>query len=102
MNKKPKIYKPDMSFTDNNRKAYYSYLDNQDKDYASDGMSIDSFLNKVSNDGNYVFNRRVIIITNNREYDTKIVGKFGNKIITIDNDSIDVNSILKVYEKKIK
>ncbi len=109
MNKKPEIFKPNMDFIDNNEKAYVSFLQNGDSkfdasdflDDDSDGnLSVDviSFINGLSNDG-YVFNKRVVIVTKNRTYDTRIAGKIGNRIITLDSDSINIDDIVKIYEK---
>ena len=104
MNKKPNIFKPNMEFIDTNKKAYCSYLEEpsiQDEEIEND-VDVLTFLNKLSNSGSYVFNKRVVIVTNNRTYDTRIAGKMGNRLITLDNDSININDIKKIYEKKIK
>lgn len=101
MEKKPEIFKPNMSFIDNNKKAYYSFLEEPLKEEKTDeGYSVEDFFNKVSGSGSYVFNKKVVILTKNKKYDTKIAGNFNNKIITLDNDSIDKKDIIKIYEKK--
>ena len=106
MNKKPKIFKPNMDFVDNNKKTYCSYLD--------DKLGIDSserefkinrkedvinFINQLSNSGSYVFNKNIYIKTNNEEFETRIAGKIGNRIITLDNRSINIDDIVSIYEK---
>lgn len=100
MSKIPKIFKPEMEFIDNNRKAFYSYLKDTDEEVADNSLSVDEFFNKVSNSGTYVFNKKVIIVTNNKKYDTRIAGRFGDRIITLDGDSIKTGDIVKIYEKK--
>ena len=102
MNQKPSIFKPNMTFIDTNKKTYYSYLE---KPFIKDNNieeSVDvlEFLNKISNNWSYVFSKKVIIVTDNKTYDTRVAGKIGNKIITIDNDSININDIKKIYQKK--
>lgn len=108
MNKKPEIFKPNMDFIDNNEKAYVSFLQNDESrfdndDYLdeSDGNTLDvvDFINKLSHDG-YVFNKRVVIVTRDKTYDTKIAGRLGNRIITLDSDSINIDDIVKIYEKQ--
>ncbi len=106
MSKKPEIFKPNMSFTDNNKKAYYSYLEdpleieNENIEKTEDTTDVIGFLNNISSSGSYVFNKKVIIVTNDRTYDTRIAGKLGNRLITLDNDSINIDDIKKIYEKK--
>lgn len=102
MEKRPEIYKPNMDFIDNNKKTFYSYVEEPSprlEDEVS-SESVQDFLNKVSGSGRYVFNRNVVIVTRDKTYDTKIAGKLGNKIVTLDNDSIDIDDIVKIYEKK--
>ena len=109
MNKKPEIFKPNMDFIDNNEKAYVSFLHNRDSkintndllgDVTHGDTSLDvvDYINALSHNG-YVFNKRVVIVTKNRTYDTRIAGKIGNRIITLDNDSINIDDIVKIYEK---
>ena len=103
MGKKPEIFKPNMSFIDNNKKAYYSYLEEpslRKEEEKEELGGVQDFLNKISNSGGYVFNKKVVIVTKDKTYDTKIAGKIGNRLVTIDNDSISINDILKIYEKK--
>lgn len=105
MNKKPEIFKPNMDFIDNNEKAYVSFLQNGDKrndisGFVNDNTTVDviDFVNGLSKNG-YVFNKRVVIVTKNKTFDTRVAGKIGNRIITLDNDSINIDDIVKIYEK---
>ncbi len=101
MDKKPEIFKPDIGVVNNNRKSYYSFLDDR-LDIKSDIEQVEQpidFINRLSKSGSYMFNREVVIITKDKRYETKIAGKIGNKIVTLDNESIDINEILKIYQK---
>jgi len=100
MSKKPKIFKPNMNFKDNNKKTYYSFLEEYTDDYVSDEVNVSDFIDNLSNNSSYVFSKRVIIETEDKKYDTRIAGRFGNKIITLDNDIIDISNISNIYEKK--
>ena len=105
MNKKPEIFKPEMDFIDNNKKAYYSFLEDrlnikpeiEEKEVSKDEVT--DFINKLSKSEGYIFNKNIVIETKNKKYDTKIAGKIGNRLITLDNDSININDITKIYEK---
>lgn len=104
MGKKPEIFKPNMEFKDNNKKAYYSYLEEpfvkQEESIEENKLDVIDFLNTLAASSSYVFNRKVVIVTKDKTYDTRIAGKLGNKIITLDNNSIDIDDIIKIYEKK--
>ena len=105
MNKKPKIYKPDMSFIDNNKKTYCSYLEDRssikDENYNKPNSKEDiiNFINKLSSSESYVFNKNIKIKTKNDEFETRIAGKIGNRLITLDNKSINIDDIIDIYEK---
>lgn len=106
MNKKPEIFKPNMDFIDNNEKAYVSFLQNGDSkldtsdflDNDNNSLDVVDFINTLSHNG-YIFHKRVVIVTRDKTYDTRIAGKIGNRIITLDNDSINIDDIVKIYEK---
>ena len=85
-----------MNFIDNNKKAYYSYIE---KPNEAENVDVIDFLNQISNSG-YIFNKEVVIVTDKKTYQTRIAGKLGAKIITLDNDSININDIKKIYLKK--
>ena len=57
-------------------------------------------MNKLAKSGSYIFNKDVIIVTKDKKYETRIAGKLGDRIVTLDNDSININDIIKIYEKK--
>lgn len=99
--KKPNIYKPPINHkVNNNKKAYYSYLetDNIEAGNYQDEEPMDT-LNRLINSGSYIFNKKVQIITNTKTYNTKIAGKIGDRIITIDGDDIYLSNIKKIIEK---
>ena len=101
MNRKPEIFKPKMENKNNNERSYYSFLKEEEvlsSKRIFDETPID-FINRISKSGSYIFNRDVIIETKNKKYETRIAGKLGNRIITLDTDSIDINDIVKIYEK---
>lgn len=100
--KKPEIYKPNIGNINNNTKAYYSFLDDrldiERKEEPIKESPID-FINKLSKSGTYIFDKDVVIVTKDKKYETRIAGKIGNRVITLDNDSININDIIKIYQK---
>lgn len=103
MDKKPEIFKPEIGKIDNNKKAYYSFLEDRldiKTDEYEENDDVITFMNKLARSGSYIFNKDVIIVTKDKKYETRIAGKLGNRIITLDNDSIRIDDIIKIYEKK--
>lgn len=100
--KKPEIYKPNIGNINNNTKTYYSFLDDrldiERKEESINESPID-FINKLSKSGTYIFDKDVVIVTKDKKYETRIAGKIGNRVITLDNDSININDIIKIYQK---
>lgn len=61
-------------------------------------ISLDTILNDTNK---YLFNHKYKIILNNGKiYESSIISKKGLKIITIDNDLIDISDIKNIYEIK--
>ena len=101
--KKPEIFKPNIGNINNNKKSYCSFIDSRVEvdNFINneDGEEPIDFINWLSKSGSYIFNKDVIIETKDKKYNTRIAGKLGNRIITLDNDSININDIIKIYEK---
>lgn len=101
MEKKGSMYKPRIGNIDNNQKIYYSYLEDKlSTDYNENSLNIEDFLKNLNSDGSYIFNKDVVIETFDDVYNTRIAGKIGSRIVTLDNRSIDMKDIKKIYEKK--
>ena len=101
MKKIPKIFKPNIEHQiNNNRNVYYSFIEDKVDSYRDDYVEdpIDT-LNRLINENAYIFNKKVLIKTNTRDYLTKIAGKMGEVVITIDGDSININDITQIIEK---
>lgn len=101
MKKIPKIFKPNIEHQiNNNRNVYYSFIEDKVDSYSEDYTEdpIDT-LNRLIKENAYIFNKKVLIKTKNKDYLTKIAGKMGEVVITIDGDSININDITQIVEK---
>ena len=98
MEKKSSVFKPDVKGVDNNKKVYYSFLDDN-LDVKKSEEDPRAFIDKLDNDGSYIFSKKVIIKTKDKTYDTKIAGKIKDKIITTKSQVIPIDSIISIYEK---
>ena len=92
--KKKKIYVNKVNKKIDNNQTYCD-VNNEESifNYHDDELSVDEKLNKLFNTNGYIFNIDVKIITDNKTYHTKIAGKVGDNIITLDNDIIKISDI---------
>ncbi len=99
MNKKiPNIYKKEITKDHINNKTVSSVrkeIDNK----KTDNTSVSEKLNKLFKSNRYVFNIGVIIKTKKKDYDTKIIGKIKNSIITMEDDVIPIIEIEDIIIK---
>lgn len=97
--KKPNIFKPliDHKIT-NNKKVYYSFLENDDKVIRNTKENPRTTLNRLFNNGSYIFSKKVEVVTNDKTYITKIAGKMGDKIVTLDKNVIALDDIKEIRE----
>ena len=94
-NKLPKIFKKDITKDHINNTKTVSI----NKKINSDNLSVEDKIKKLFKSTRYVFNIGVIIKTKNKEYDTKIIGKVKNSVITYDNDIIPIVEIEDIIIK---
>ncbi len=97
MKKLPKIYHEGLNKAiPNNREVYY--LKNQESKETEErkSESVDEVLKKVFNGIGYSFNIPLKIITNNKTYETSLIGKTGNYLITFDNDTIPLSEVKEI------
>ena len=95
------IFKPKINHSlNNNKRVYYSYLEaNNNIDTRTSNEKPIETLNRLMQNGSYIFNRKVLIETKNKVYETKIAGRIDKRVITIDGDDILLSDIIKITEK---
>lgn len=103
MKKLPKIYQNEITKKiNNNEEVFYSSRENKVivDDYQEE--SIDEILRSVFNGIGYSFNIPLIIETTTKTYETSLIGRTKNYLITFDNDTIPLGSIKKIQKKNPK
>ena len=90
--KKKKIYVNEINKKIDNNQDYCNVFEKEEV-IISKKLTIDEKLQELFNKNGYVFNVNVKIITDSKKYDTKIAGRVGNNIITLDNDVISIKDI---------
>ena len=94
--KLPKIFKKNVSKEHiTNENIYYTSSNQKDRKVIDNNsnLTVEEKIKKLFKSSRYVFNIGVIIKTKKREYDTKIIGKIKNSLITEEDIEIPIVEI---------
>lgn len=95
-NKLPKIFKNNITRNHtNNKEVVYTSSVEPHKDI----VNVEDKIKKLFKSSKYIFNIGVIIKTKNKTYDTKVIGKIKNSLITEDNIEIPIIEIEDIIIK---
>ena len=97
MKKLPKIYQNDISKEiNNNKKSCYVSLEpiEIEKD------ELDITLDEIFSGLGYSYNIPLIIKTTKDNYQTSLIAKIKNNLITIDNEIIPISEVISIKRKK--
>lgn len=102
--KLPKVFKKNISKEHINNAKVYSTNSNkklikETKTKSKNNLSVEEKIKKLFKSSRYVFNIGVIIKTNKKEYDTKIIGRIKNSLITLENEEIPIIEIEDIIIK---
>lgn len=99
--KLPNIFKKDVSREHiTNSKIFASNKNIKNNSVREDtGVSVEDKIKKLFRSNRYVFNIGVIIKTKNEEYDTKIIGRIKNSLITAEEEVIPIIEIEDIIIK---
>ena len=99
--KLPDIFKKTVEKGHSNNKKVFTTknIAKENNDFKSDVISIEEKIKKLFKSTRYVFNIGVIIKTKNKSYDTKVIGRIKNSLITDDNDIIPIVEIEDIIIK---
>jgi len=102
--KLPKVFKKNISKEHINNAKVYSANSNktlikETKTKSKNNLSVEEKIKKLFKSSRYVFNIGVIIKTNKKEYDTKIIGRIKNSLITLENEEIPIIEIEDIIIK---
>lgn len=89
MKKLPKIYQNNIDKKINN---------NKEVDYVKK-VDIKNILNEIFNGRGYSYNKEVIIETSNKVYDTYIITRTKNNIVTLEDEIINIDDIINIKIK---
>lgn len=101
MKKLPKIYQNNINKTIKNNKNVCYLKDDVPLPQKENTQSIETIIDKIFSGVGYSYNIPVLIETPTKVYDTSLVAKTSNNIITLDNEIIPLTSItaLKIKDE---
>lgn len=101
MNKKlPEMFKKNIDKSHlNNKEICYVSKEKVVKSNSDNTETVEEKIKKLFKSSKYVFNIGVIIKTKKKTYDTKVIGKIKNSLITEDNETIPIIEIEDIIIK---
>lgn len=100
MKKLPKVYQNNITKTIKNNKTVCHLKDEESTETLENKESLTDTLSEIFSGVGYSYNIPVLITTKTKTYDTSLVAKTSNNIITLDNEIIPINSIISLKIKK--
>lgn len=97
MKKLPKIYQNSIRKTINNNKTV-CYLKNENTPYQTN--NIEDTLDAIFNGMGYAYNIPVTLTTKYKTYNTSLITKTKNNVVTLDNDIIPLVDIIDIKINK--
>ena len=93
MKKLPKVFQTEIKKINNNKKVYDSSYDKTEIKKEEQSLSVKDKIKELVKDNNYIFNKEVTLIYNDKEITCNIAGIVNNHIITMDNEIIKINDL---------
>ena len=100
MDNKPKMYQNNTKKEfHNNKRIYMSYDNNTntEADILKSNNDIRKKVNNIMHANDFIYSKMVHLIIGNDTITRKIIGIFGNSIVTIDNEYIPLDNIKDIY-----
>lgn len=103
MAKLPKIYQNTIhKEINNNKKVYYGMKLEESgvvEESATTKEEIETLIDDIFSLPTYSFNIPLLIHTKNKVYDTSLIARRNNSLLTFDNDIIPLAEIIKIEKK---
>ena len=99
MKKLPKVYQNEFNKKINNNREV-CYLKEETSKIIEPSKTIDETLTEIFSGIGYSYNIPVIIKTTNKVYETSLISKTKNNLITLDNEVIPINEIIGIEKLK--
>lgn len=94
----PRVFQnKDININTNN---YQEYFYSSNSNIIKNNTNIKDKINKIFNNRDYIYKINVIIETIDNKKEYTLIGKTSKKLITLDNELINIDSIIDIYEKR--
>lgn len=77
----------------NNDTVYYCTTNNVS---IKEEKNVEKFIDKLFKENGYIFNKPVLIKTKDRDFETAIIKKYNNRVITLSEDIIYIDDIISI------
>ena len=99
-NKLPKVFQNKIEKKiNNNNKFFYSANKHKENDNA-EPVDVRKKINEIFSSTNYIYKASVLIKLSDKTFNTKIIGRNKNYLITMDNKTIPIDEIKDISIKK--
>lgn len=88
-----------INYEDNSQDLFYS-KNNIERKTPTNKIDINTQIKNIFSSTSYVYKINVIITTNKDTFETTIIGKSNNYLITMNNELINIKDIIDIKEKK--
>lgn len=88
-----------INYEDNSQDLFYS-KNNIERKKITSKIDINTQIKNIFSSTSYVYKINVIITTNKDTFETTIIGKSNNYLITMNNELINIKDIIDIKEKK--
>lgn len=95
----PKVFQNKNLGNINNTQEYFHTINKSIVNKTPSKININDKINKLFGSNRFIYKIPALITTSTQEYQTTIIGKTNNKLITIDNELIDIKDIIDINEK---
>lgn len=102
MKKLPKIYQAESTkkISNNKKHCYIKNITDITENKITENYSVAEKLEQIFSGLGYSYNIPLIITTKNKKYNTSLIAKTKNNVITLENEIIPISDIVDIKEKK--
>ena len=102
MKKLPKIYQAEFNknITNNKKVCYLKEETENDISNRTNNVSIITKIDEIFSGLGYSYNIPLIIKTKDQKYETSLIAKTNNNVVTLENEIIPISEIIDIQQKK--
>ncbi len=95
----PKVFQNRNINNIDNAQEYFHSVNKTNFSTSTSKINVNDKINRLFQSNKFIYKIKTIIKTRTNEFETIIIGKTNNKLITFDNELIDIKDIIDINEK---